>query len=170
MDPAPLPKFNVAFGPKSIYQSQAEASFLNGNATGLNRLRRASNCQGPKLFAGQYSINCTLSIYPLETNYDVQVRNGSNFYKARNMGRVSETLIDVKIAGQVAGHLKSFQITRLGVVNPTFIGLPNNLLKYVQVLSDKYKTAVPTNLYNTIQNGVKYALDRALANKPMPRQ
>lgn len=169
LDPATLPDFKVNFGTRSIYQSAGEAHFYNGNVTGFNRLRRRSDCQGPKLIGQQYSINCTLSLYPFTTNYDVMVRNGSYIYKIRNMGHVAETLIDIKIVGQVVGHLRSFQITRLGLINPTYHGLPPALNVYTKVISDEYKTIVSTNVFNMLQNTVKYAFERAMANKPLPR-
>ena len=169
LEPAPLPDFTVKFGYQGIYNNVGEAHFRDGNATGFNRIRRQSDCQGPRLVRGQYSINCTLTLFPFVTNYNAYVRNGSNIYIVRNMGHIGETLIDVKILGHSVGQLKSFEVVRLGNINPTYHRLPQPLLVYTKVISDEYKVRVSTNLFNMLRDRVKYALERSLANKPMPR-
>lgn len=169
LDPAPLPDFVVKFGYRDIYNNQGEAHFRNGNATGFTRLRRSSDCQGPRTINGLTSINCTLTLFPFVTNYNAYVRNGSNIYVVRNMGHIGETLIEVKIAGYGVGQLKSFEVVRMGNINPTYHRLPQPLLVYTKVISDEYRVRVSTNLFNMLRDRVKNALQKAMTNKPMPR-
>lgn len=172
--PAPLSNFNVRFGPQSVYQTnQGEAQFSRGNVTGLNYIRRKGECLGPKDYRGELTINCTLSLYPVTTQYQVIVRNGSNVYNVRNQGSVGESLIYVVISGQpqnYIGSVKNYRLDRLGQITATFNPLPAALNKYVKVLQDSYRSQVSTELFNILQQRYVYAIGRAIANKPMPRQ
>ncbi|XP_054708952.1 uncharacterized protein LOC129218657 [Uloborus diversus] len=173
LDPAPLVNFNVQFGPQTVYGSQGQANFTQGNVTGLTRVQRASECSGPTNFRGEITINCTLSLFPVTTGHKVWIRNGTNTFVSRSVGNVDKTLVHVVIAGypqNYVGSVKSFTITRLGQVRPSFVNFPAPLNKYLKVLKDVYQSQVTSQLYNIVQQRFVYALGRAIANKPMPRQ
>lgn len=167
LDPAPLSNFNVRFGPQAL----AEAQFTRGNATNLNRIRRKGACLGPKTYRGEITINCTLSLYPVLTQHQVYIRNGSAAYSVRSQGNVAESLIFVAISGQpqsYIGSVKNFRVDRFGQITTSFSPFPTPLNKYAKVLQDTYSNQVSTELFNILQQRYVYAIGRAIANKPMP--
>lgn len=173
LNPAPLSDFNVKFGPQSVYQNQGEAHFLRGNFSGLNQIRRRGECQGPREYRGELTINCTLVLFPATTQYQVIVRNGSNLYNVRNQGSLGESFISVVISGKApyyVGSVKNYRLDRLGQITATFHPLPTALNMYVKVLQNYYQSQVSTELFNILQQRYVYAFGRAIANKPMPRQ
>lgn len=172
LDPAPLDNFGIRFahydGLKNI---AGEANFYSGNVTGLDRVRRKSDCVGPKMARGELTINCTLLFDALTSNYRLRVRNGNAVYNARGTGRSGETLVYVVISsntGNYVGSVKSFQITRLGVTNPSVYGLPSSMKKHTKILQEAYKRNFPPYLSKIIEKKFVYALGRALAHTPIP--
>ncbi|KFM80340.1 hypothetical protein X975_14306, partial [Stegodyphus mimosarum] len=172
LDPLKLSTFSTRFGPTSVYQSQGEATFTNGNATGLAKLQRVGDCSGPSTYRGELSINCTLRIYHINLSYQVTARNGTRYYPARAGGFVQETTLNLEIVGRPQSHVgsvKNFRLVKLGMVNPTVNGLPVSLNTYLKVMFDAYRTHVSSELFNVFQQKYAYALGRALAFTPMPR-
>ncbi|KAG8189369.1 hypothetical protein JTE90_021872 [Oedothorax gibbosus] len=169
LDPAPLSNFNVRFGPQAL----AEAQFTRGNVTNLHQIRRKGACQGPKTVRGETSINCTLSLYPVLTQHQVYIRNGSAAYSLRSQGNVAESLIYVAVSGPAGGYpgsVKNYRVDRFGQITAKFAPFPTALNKYAKVLQDTYRNQVSTELFNILQQRYVYAISRAAANKPMPRQ
>ncbi|KFM80341.1 hypothetical protein X975_14307, partial [Stegodyphus mimosarum] len=125
------------------------------------------------MYEGELSINCTLRIYSINLSYQVTVRNSTHYYPARAGGNIQETRFNLEIIGRpqnYIGMVKTFQLVKLGMVNPTINGLPTSLNKYLKVLSDAYKTHVSSELFNAFQYRYSNALDRAFAHTLMPRQ
>ncbi|KAF8776893.1 uncharacterized protein LOC129975836 isoform X2 [Argiope bruennichi] len=171
--PAQLPDFRVLLSLTKYRKGQTEVDFTFGNVTGLDKIKRKGDCSGPRNYKGEISINCTLSLYPLQSAHRTLVRNSTYTSVGQVQAVITEVLVDLKIVGRpqnYLGLLKNFTVGNLNTLTPVFSNIPAYIRGDLPYLQKAYQTHVLGNLYGIFSQRYADAFRRAIAFKPMPRQ
>ncbi|XP_055945278.1 uncharacterized protein LOC129975984 isoform X2 [Argiope bruennichi] len=171
--PARLPEFTAILGSTKYGKGLIEVHFTFGNVTGLDRIKRKGDCTGPRTYKGEISINCTLSLFPLQSAHRTVVRNSTYANVGKVQAAVTEVLVDLQIVGRpqnYVGILKKFEVGNLDTLTPVFSNIPAYIRGDLPYLQKTYKTHVLGNLYGILSQKYADALRRAIALKPVPRQ
>lgn len=148
-----------------------KAEYSEGSLNGLSKIKRYSECDGPKNISSSTTINCTLVFQSLETSHKGKVKYGVlpkvTIHAKGNLQLVNIKVGIVKSFSERNPQVKSFSFSTTGSMNTDFTGL-GPLNKQTKVLQDNYKSAVGTEILNVIKNRFQYALNLAVASVPMP--
>jgi len=170
LDPTHLPDYTFEYKDKTFYLTvHGKADYTGGSLNGLSKVKRYSECQGPKNVTAGTVINCTLAFDTLQTSYDGKVKYGVlPKVTIHAKGDVLYTIVDIEItkpANQTPRVTLKFRT--VGTMSTNFSGL-GPLNKHMKVLEDNYRGRVGSEVVNVISNRFRYAFEMAVANVPMP--
>ncbi|GBM98053.1 hypothetical protein AVEN_257986-1 [Araneus ventricosus] len=170
--PARLPEFTVVLGASKDHKEVIKVNFTFGNVTGLDRIKRKGDCSGPKSYKREISINCTLSLFPLQSAHRTIVRNSTYTNVGKVQAALTEVLVDLQIVGKAQGSdvlVRKFDVGRMDTLTPVFSNIPAYLRGDLPYLQNAYKKHVLNNLYGILSQKYADALGRTLAGIHMPR-
>ncbi|CAL1284505.1 unnamed protein product [Larinioides sclopetarius] len=171
--PAQIPDFSVTLSATQYRRGVTNVDFTFGNVTGLDRIKRKAACSGPRNFKGEISINCTLSLFPLQSAHRTVVRNATYSNVGKVQAAVTEVLVDVQVVGRpqnYLGLLNRFNVLNLDTLTPVFSNVPTYIRGDLPYLQSVYKRHVLDNLQYILSQRYADVFRRAIAFKPMPRQ
>lgn len=172
LEPTHLSDFNFEYKDKKWGVTvHGKAEYSKGSLSGLSKVKRYSECDGPKNISSTTVINCTLVFEKLETSHKAKVKYGVlpkvNIDAKGNLQSLYVKVGIAKLFSQRNAQVKTFSFSTTGSMNTDFTGL-GPLNKQTKVLQENYKSTVGAEVLNVIHNRFQYALNLAVASVPMP--
>ena len=172
LEPTHLPDFTFDYEDKIIgIKVKGKAEYNEGSLSGLSKVKRYSECEGPKNISSSTVVNCTLVFQSLNTSHKGKVKYGKIPKVSINAeGNIQYVYAKVGIVQPVSERnpkVKTFSFTTTGSMTTHFTGL-GPLNKHMKVLEENYKNVIKAEVLNVIQTRFQYALNLAVASVPMP--
>lgn len=154
LDPTHLSDFSFDYKDKIWGVTvHGKAEYSKGSLSGLSKVKRYSDCDGPKNISSSTTINCTLVFERLETSHKGKVKYGVlPKVSIDAKGNLQSVYIKVGIAksfSQRNAQVKSFSFSTTGSMNTDFTGL-GPLNKQTKVLQENYKSVVGAEVLDVI--------------------
>lgn len=172
LDPTALPGYTFNYKDKAFFFSiNGKAEYSKGTLSGLSRVQRYSECDGPRNITGSTVVNCTLTFNNLQTSHKGKVKYGKLPQVSIDArGDVRYTIINVGFAksfNERNARVRTFSFRNVGTIQPTFSGL-GPLNNQTKILQDNYRVRMGSEVTKVINNNFQYALNMAASSVPMP--
>lgn len=167
LEPTRLSEYNYHYKDNGV---DGTVKYFEGSLSGLSKVERYYDCDGPQTISGTTTIDCTLVFDRLKASHKGKFSYGLHEVDINVKGNIHSIYIKVGIVKSIYKRnpqVKSIYFLRHGSMDTYFTGL-GPLYNQTKVLQDIYETAFKTEALINIEYGFHSALNVTVASLPMP--